>query len=268
MQDPSNWSFQTPVQFDILVRDGSPEIWSSTAQENQTVNTYICLWEDRYELARHLLGAGIYGIPPVSDANRPQLVARRCVISGISGDGFSDTDYKATYRYAALNTTYLLPEQFDPGSGSTNLPVYMTVSGESGGEYMTVPGRDVLWIEGPDNGKALKEPQQIFVPITNWTVTVRQWQNPDFDLMDNDRGKINSEVINWIAGRPIGIGWLAFESYSVNTDITIDGESAYEVQLRFKEKVRSWNRLLARDLTWNRTNPLLYNDADFKDWLP
>jgi hypothetical protein len=267
MLDPSLWSYQTPVPFDILTANGCPEVFTYTnPTENQATVDYICEWTNRYTVVAHLLGTGVYGVGPVQHPTRTDLFAKRCVISGMHGAGF-DGEH-ATFQYAKLNTTFLTNPQGSVGGGG-DVNAFITVETESTGDHMTLPDRQLIWDAAgqPYDGKPLTEPVQIFVPKKAHKVSVRQWFSPNFTNMDNAVGEVNEAAVSWV-GRSIPAKCLLFENYSETFDTPISGFSTYKVDMHFLERPRSWNKFLAKDGTWRDVSPGPYSTADFSGIFP
>jgi len=264
MRDPADWSYQNPVPFDVIVANGVPEVFAYGSQDNQATVDYLCRWEDRYTVVRHLLGTGVYGSSATVHPTRSDLFARRAVISGIKAEGFDGSWVE--YAYAKLNVTY----QLNPGGqiGNGNTTAYITVDSTSAGDYMTLPGRSLLWAAGtPKAGKALSEPQQIYVPKKHHKVTVHQWFLPPFAAMDVKRGGINSDSINWV-GRTIPAERLLFEDYHESFDVTFEGVLSYKVELSFIEKSRSWNWFPDDDGTFHLVTPTPFTQTTLADIFP
>lgn len=251
MRDPSVWSYQTPVPFDILVASGSPEVFSySDAQANQAVIDFVCVWTDRYTVNDYLLGTGVYGQSPVRHPSRLDLFAKRTVLTGIGPRGFDGE--QAQYRYAKLNVTFLQNPQGQIGNPNTTGVI--SVESENTSEYMTVPGREVTWV---DDGLPLPDPASIYIPQRTHKITVHQWFSPPFSAMDSAQGKINSLAVSWV-GRSIGAECLLFEGYQESYDIYVQGIASFKVGMTFKERPRSWNKLPKPNLVFEKTDPLLF----------
>lgn len=268
MQDPSAWSLTatTGVKYDILTANGTPEVfdWENN-QSNQAVVDFICLWEDRDAFLEHLLGGGVNGPAPMVHPVRTDLIARRAVVSGMHGQAFDGT--WANYKYAKVNVTYKL---LGAGSGMIgDLVAIISVSSENGGEYMSTPGRQAIWVAPgqPFDNKPLSEPLQIYIPKTVHKVTVHQWFSPPFTAMAAARGKINTAAVNWV-GRTIGAKFLLFESFNESFDITRYGLTPFKVEMTFVEKVRSWNQFLAADHVFYDASPAAYQDTSFSGIFP
>jgi hypothetical protein len=265
--DPSLWSYQSPVPFDILTANGCPEVFTYTnPTENQATVDYICEWTNRYTVVAHLLGTGVYGVGPVQHPTRTDLFAKRCVISGMHGAGF-DGEH-ATFQYAKLNTTFLTNPQGSVGGGG-DVNAFITVETESTSEYMTVPGRELTWDAAgkPYDGDGLSEPMQKLVTKKNHTVSVRQWFNPPFSTMDDVLGKCNTASVSWV-GRTIEAKCLLFMDYAETFDTPINGFVTYKVDMHFMERPQDWNKFLAQDGTFQLVDPAPYEDASFNGIFP
>jgi hypothetical protein len=267
MLDPSQWSYQTPVPFDILTANGCPEVFTYTnPPENQATVDFICSWSNRYTVVAHLLGTGVYGIGPVQHPTRTDLFAKRCVISGMHGQGF-DSEF-AEYQFAKLNTTFLTNPQGSVGGGS-DVNAFITVETEATSEYMTIPGRALKWDAAgqPFDNKALAEPAQKLIPKKTHKVSVRQWFSPSFTAMDNALGGVNNATVSWV-GRNIAAGRLLFSDYHETFDTPIQGFVTYKVEMTFLEKFTSWNRFLAEDFAHHAVLPVPYDPVSFNGIFP
>ena len=265
MQDPANWSGTlNGVKYDVLTANGTPEVFDSeNNQSNQAVADLICLWEDRDALLEGLLGGGINGPAPMIHPIRTDFVARRAVVSGMHGLGTSNG--WVAFKYAKINVTYkLLPA----GTGLIgDLVAIISVSSENGGEYMTIPGRQIVWDGGPSDGKPLSEPGQKYIPKTTHKVTVHQWYSPPFTVLSATRGNINSGSVNWI-GRTIAAECLLFESFNESFDITRYGLTPFKVEMTFVEKKQSWNKFVASDAQFYPVAPEPFDLSSFAGIFP
>jgi hypothetical protein len=267
MLDPSLWSYQSPVPFDILTANGCPEVFTYTnPTENQATVDYICEWTNRYTVVAHLLGTGVYGVGPVQHPTRTDLFAKRCVISGMHGAGF-DGEH-ATFQYAKLNTTFLTNPQGSVGGGG-DVNAFITVETESTSEYMTIPGIELFWEPNgnPFDNFPLSEPAQRLVAKKTHKVSVRQWFAPNFTTMNAALGKINEGSVSWV-GRTIAVNCLLFTDFHETFDTPINGFSTYKVDLTFMERPQSWNKFIAPDGTFQLVGPAPYLETSFSGIFP
>lgn len=253
MRAPANWSYQLPVPFDVLTANGVPEIFSYTdVTANQATADFICAWNDRYTVIQHLLGTGVFGIAASIWPSRGDLFARRAVLNGMHSLGWDGA--WASYEFAKIGVTFLPQPSGQPGNGNTT--AYMTVDGDSNSVWMTVPGREVVWF---DDGLPLPDPAQIYMPEKVHRLTVHQWASPPFGAMDSAQGRCNSLPVTWV-GRTIAAEKLLFDSYRESVDVYLFGYQTFKVEMTFKERRESWNKLPKQNLVFTKTEPLLFGD--------
>jgi hypothetical protein len=267
MLDPAQWSFQpsntnSPYPFDILTASGCPEVFTFTnPTENQATVDYICQWQYRYDITYFLLGSGVYGSSPVQHPTRTDLFAKRIVISGMHGQGF-DGNF-AEFEFAKLNVTFLTNPQGSIGGGG-DVNAFITVETEASSEYMTIPGRQLVWFA---SGEPLNEPQQKLVTKKTHKVSVRQWFSPNFTTMDNALGKVNSSTTAWV-GRTIAAKCLLFTDYHETFDTPISGFPTYKVDMTFMERPQNWNMFMNQDGDFELVDPEPYSSTSFAGIFP
>lgn len=261
MRPASQWSFTTDSgkKYEILTANGLPEVFTFVAPtENQATVDFICAWEDRYDVLYFLLGAGVDSAPPIQHGSRTDLFAKRAVITGLRSQGLSGS--WASFDFAKLNVTF----QPNPsGIGNQNPTAIITVNSENGGDFMSLPGRDIKWSTGIKTGKPLSE--QVPIPIAKRVhhVTVHQWNNPPFDTFKTKLMGINSDSIYWI-GRTISPGCLYFDHQGESFDIYLFGIPTFKVDLTLIEKTRSWNKYPLVDVggvAWEDVTPKPFTET-------
>lgn len=264
MQPPANWSFQSPVPYEVLTGNGVPEVFTyQSPTENQATADFITQWDNRFTVIQYLLGTGVYGIGPVRHPDRTDLFARRAATVGMNAQGLSGN--WASYEFAKLNVTFTPNPSGQVGNDNTT--GYITVDSEAAAEWQTLPGRELTWLTGAFTGKPLSEQAHILSPKNTHRVSVHQWFNPPFAAMDAALGKVNSLPVRWV-GRTIGSTCLMFENYHESVDVYLFGQQTYKVEMTFQERPRNWNMFLTPGAQWEAVTPSPYTSTSFAGIFP
>lgn len=179
-----------------------------------------------------------------------------CSSTVVNGFGRCSGELDIEYEYAIISAS------FTPQSGNTS-----TISEETGSisldysaEFLTTP-KDT-W-KFSDTGYVVNEPSGILISVTELTVNY-------VGLPSVPRAGIRacSGCVNAAVWQGAGVGQVLFIGASTSQTIMTHAVSPYNVTLKFKEKVRDWNKVLGKDGAWHTlvdkktglVNPYAYAD--------
>jgi len=184
---------------------GSPEEKYSTTGFSAT-RKLLCAWDSRNDLVRELLGSNeeFAGNTAASYPNRSDIRVTDINIvpwEKVPNDGtFTDVasqlnTYSGQLAHVTIGYQWMLEGSNalpNPRSIDVEPDTFLTYTRKLGGEYITLPGRKVKWLNNPDSPIPKDALPVIRVSTTEHHFTWNRVTRPPETAMDAAAGKINA----------------------------------------------------------------------------
>lgn len=242
-------------------------------------------WADRFNFVRAILGEHVWINGELQMFSGAQtfpgydpLAAREISIAGEGRIANSAGEISFT---SAIVTVRYLPTIYDEEEKDEEERVLSTEEMDFSGEFMLTPEGSLKWGQYywsrigqsgdalPDAGKPVQQQGHVLLPTIDYVYTKHNVYELPKTAIQACLGKVNDG--NWPPAAPgrqtIPAGYLLFAGGSARRTITSEGRQPYEVRLMFRYRMPAWNYIWHggddNDRPWAKTNPPLYEEADF-----
>ena len=229
-----------------------------------------CAWDDRFRLARQLLGGvnahGVlrFGQPYLGDSAARVSGVRIRPFAASAIDASEGDDQRGAYAEAELTVQYTTPSAGAGQDTDKLIEEHVTISKE----FLTVPGEELFQQpangNGNGQGEPIGEPPGILIPMMAWSYTRRQLLSVP-QAAATLIGHVNSATMT---SPSLGLSFqpetLLYENISLRRTAGIDETPTWDVTWTLVHRPRGWNIFLLSDLTWGH----VYQEGSSTPWKP
>lgn len=256
------------VPYAVLLDPGAvTESWDKDSGA-QAVVKFRCLWDDRYQLVKDLVGT-YTGTPPSTVIRVPPY--RYPASTNLFCTAIDSIEQRGkpviwtgiglpwvTRKYAIVTARFSVPFWDFDGPDA-----YTKISFSSSGEFLTIPETSMTFSDGtPTN-----TPIGMLIPQMEITYERNRLPFPPVYAMATCQGRVNNAPFQ-VGGFPFNTGYLLFMSGKSDYQIDATGQIAYSQEYKFLARSVPWNWFLHPSGTGfqpvtDRSGAAPYDSADF-----